>query len=161
MTENPQFPLVHLALYSPRIAQNVGAAGRLCAATKTPLHVIRPIPFSFDDKTLKRTGMDYWELVDWTVHADFAAFQKAMENRRIWLFTTKAEQAHTDVSYRAGDVLLFGNEPHGVPDEVHSQIGAEHSVKIPIFEPRARSLNLATACAVAIYEAIRSIGPAS
>lgn len=149
---------VSVILYSPRIPQNLAAVGRVCAATRTPLHVIRPVPFPLDDKSIRRTGMDYWDLVDLAVHNSFAECRAACGDRRVWLFTTKATRAHTDAEYRAGDMLLFGNESHGVPDDIHAAVGIDCSVRIPILEPRARSLNLASSVAVAVYEAMRRLG---
>lgn len=144
-----------VVLYSPRIPQNVGAVGRLCAATRTALHVVRPVPFALDDKSLRRAGMDYWEFVRLSIHNDFEAMRGAAPAGRTWLFTTKATMPHAEARFEPGDWLLFGNESHGVPDEVHDAIGGERRVRIPILDERARSLNLASAVAVGLYEALR------
>lgn len=148
-------PGISIALYSPRIPQNVGAVGRLCAATRAPLHIVRPVPFPLDDKSLRRTGMDYWDYVGLTVHSDFASLAAAAPAGRVWLFTTRATVPHTEARFAAGDWLLFGNESHGVPDDVHDTIGAERCLRIPILDERARSLNLASAVAIGLYEALR------
>lgn len=146
---------VSVALHSPRIPQNLGAVGRLCAATRSPLHVVRPVPFPLDDKSLRRTGMDYWDYVRLSVHVDFAAMREHAPAGRVWLFTTRATQPHSEARFEPGDWLLFGNESHGVPDDVHAAIGEERSLRIPILDERARSLNLASAVAIGLYEALR------
>lgn len=147
---------VDLVLYSPRIPQNVGAVGRLCAVTRTPLHVIRPITFPLDDKALKRSAMDYWKYVSLAVHDSYPACREALAGRRLWLFSTRGERLYTEAPYEPGDVLLFGSEPNGVPDNIRHEL-AEWTVQIPLFERRTRSLNLAMACAIGLYEAIRQI----
>ncbi|MBI5153770.1 tRNA (cytidine(34)-2'-O)-methyltransferase [Candidatus Poribacteria bacterium] len=159
--QDVQFEALAIILFSPRIAQNVGSIGRLCAAARAPLHIVRPVPFRLDDKSLRRTAMDYWEFLSLTIHTGWPACRAAFAGRRIWLFTTKAERLHTSVEYRAGDALLFGNESHGVPEEVRQELGEDAAVRIPIHEPRARSLNLSQAAAIGLHEAIRQFGIAA
>jgi tRNA (cytidine/uridine-2'-O-)-methyltransferase len=146
-----------IALYSPRIAANVGAIGRLCAALSVPLHLIRPIPFTLNDQTLKRAGMDYWERVDYRLHLDFAAFQKAVQPNRVLLNTTKASAVYSDFAFQSGDVLLFGNEPHGVTDDIREAIPEEHHLRIPMPDGESRSLNLGMSCGIVAYEALRQL----
>jgi len=148
---------LRLVLHSPRIALNVGAVGRLCAATGTELHVVRPIPFSLDERTLERSGLDYWSYVRLVVHTDWSGFLRTMGDGRAWLFTTRGTRAWDEARFRRGDALVFGNEPHGVTDEVRESIPQERHLKIPMLDPRARSLNMAMAAAVGIYEAIRQV----
>ncbi len=145
-----------IALYSPRIARNVGAIGRVCAATGAVLHVIRPIPFQLDDKALRRAGMDYWAHVDLRVHDSFAEFAEAA-GEGVWLFTTHGSRSHVDAPYAAGDCLLFGNEPHGVPDDVRAAVPSGRHLRVPMPGPAGRSLNLATTVAVGLYEALRCL----
>ncbi len=147
---------VAIVLHSPRIAQNAGAVGRVCAATGVPLHIIRPVPFRLDDKALRRAGMDYWPHVDLRIHDSFIDFAEVASGR-LWLFTTRGKRSHIDASYEAGDYLFFGNEPHGVPDEVRAAIPPEQHLRIPMPGPAGRSLNLATSVAVGLYEAMRCL----
>lgn len=146
-----------LVLYSPRIPQNVGGIGRLCAATNTPLHIVRPIPFQLDDRTLRRSAMDYWDHVELSIHDDFPACRAALALRRLWLFSTRGRRAHWDADFRRGDVLLFGSEPAGVPEDLHAEIGVEHTLRVPLLNPAARSLNLSMAAGIGLYEALRQI----
>ncbi|MBX3728248.1 MAG: tRNA (cytidine(34)-2'-O)-methyltransferase [Candidatus Sumerlaeia bacterium] len=148
---------LELVLYSPRIPQNVGAIGRLCATTSTPMHVIRPITFPLDDRALRRSAMDYWDHVHLTLHDGFRAFRDAMPERRIWLFSTRGQRLHWDTEFQLGDVLLFGNEAHGVPENIHAELGPERVVRLPQGNPHTRSLNLAMAAAVALFEAMRRV----
>lgn len=122
------------------------------------MHVVRPIPFSLDDRALKRSGLDYWDYVALTVHPDWHSFADWLSGRRWWLFTTRASRTYTDARFEDGDVLLFGNEPHGVPGGVHAAAGPERSLRIPMLDGRARSLNLSMSAAVATYEALRQTG---
>ncbi|MGF1571557.1 MAG: tRNA (cytidine(34)-2'-O)-methyltransferase [Sumerlaeia bacterium] len=157
----PSSSLIHhqlsLCLYSPRIAANVGTIGRLCAATSTHLQIIRPIPFTFTDQSLKRSGMDYWEHVDKTVHNTFQDFMAANAERKIWLFTTHGKRPYWDAEFSPSDVLMFGNEPHGVTDEIRNAIPREQHLLVPMPSENGRSLNLATTTGIALYEALRQI----
>ncbi len=146
---------IEVVLVSPRIPQNVGAIGRLCAAMEVPLHVIRPVPFRLDDASLRRSGMDYLDYLDLRVHLAWDAFRALMEDRRRWLFTTRGTALLPGAAFRDGDLLLFGNEPDGAPPAVHEWVGMDRRLRIPMREARARSLNLAMACAMGVYEATR------
>jgi tRNA (cytidine/uridine-2'-O-)-methyltransferase len=146
---------IEVVLVSPRIPQNVGAIGRLCAAMAVPLHVIRPVPFRLDDASLRRSGMDYLEYLDLRVHVSWEEFREAMADRRRWLFTTRGAGPLPGAAFQDGDLLLFGNEPDGAPPVVHDWVGEERRLRIPMREERARSLNLAMACAMGVYEALR------
>ncbi|MEM9226505.1 MAG: tRNA (cytidine(34)-2'-O)-methyltransferase [Verrucomicrobiota bacterium] len=148
--------MLHLVLFQPEIPQNTGNIGRLCAITRSRLHLIHPMGFTITDRQLKRSGMDYWHQLDVHHHADWQAFRSSeAAPQRLWLFTTKAKQAYWDVSFAAGDGLVFGNEGHGAPDWLHAEIGDANRVTIPQADPELRSLNLSTAVGIATYEVLR------
>lgn len=151
--------MLHLVLFQPEIAPNTGNIGRLCALTRSRLHLIHPLGFAITDRNLKRAGMDYWKSLDVHEHADWAAFRASPQApRRLWLFTTKAEQSFWAVRFADGDGLVFGNEGAGAPAWLHAEIGAAQSVTIPHANPDLRSLNLSTAAGIACYEALRQVG---
>lgn len=150
--------MLHIILFEPEIPQNTGNIGRLCAVTKSRLHLIHPLGFTISDKHLKRSGMDYWHSLDIHHHAHWEAFlQSASKPQRLWLLTTKASKTIWDVTFQDEDGLVFGNEGHGSPPWLHTSIGACHSLKIPQFAKELRSLNLATSVGIATYEALRHI----
>jgi tRNA (cytidine/uridine-2'-O-)-methyltransferase len=151
--------MLHLVLFQPEIAPNTGNVGRLCALTRSRLHLIHPLGFAITDRNLKRAGMDYWKSLDVHEHADWTAFRASPHApRRLWLFTTKTEQSFWAVHYADGDGLVFGNEGSGAPAWLHDELGATQRVTIPHANPELRSLNLSTAAGVACYEALRQIG---
>ena len=151
--------MLHMVLFAPEIAPNTGNVGRLCALTCSRLHLIHPLGFAITDKHLKRAGMDYWKSLDVHEHADWKAFRASPSApQRLWLFTTKTTQSYWDVSYSAGDGLVFGNEGSGAPDWLHAEIGEARRVTIPHANPALRSLNLSTAAGIGCYEALRQIG---
>ena len=143
---------LHLATYQPDIAPNLGAMIRLSACFATPLHVIEPCGFPFSLKALRRTAMDYADIADVTRYDDWPAFTRTRPPGRLVLLTTKGATPLWDFDFSRGDTLLMGRETAGVPDEVH--VAADARVLIPVAPP-ARSLNLATAAAIALAEAIR------
>ncbi len=143
---------MRIAMYEPEIAGNVGAVLRLGACFGTPVDLIEPMGFVWDDRRVRRTAMDYIDHVDITRHSDFAAFRASLGPQRVILFTTKGSQPLHDFAFRPDDVLLFGKESSGVPAEVAQSCDAR--VLIPI-RPEVRSLNLAIASAVALGEALR------
>lgn len=151
---------MRLALYCPEIAQNVGTLLRLAACWQTPVDIVEPCGFPFDDRKLRRAGMDYMDQVDLTRHADWSAFRSATDGSRLVLLTTKGAVPHTDFAFSAGDILLLGQEGAGVPPEVHA--AADARIRLPM-APEMRSLNVAVAGAVALGEALRQTGgfPAS
>lgn len=155
--------MLHVILFQPEIAPNTGNIGRMCALTRSRLHLIHPLGFEITDKNLKRAGMDYWSELDVHEHADWKTFRSSSAGpRRLWLFTTKTEQNFWNVRYADGDGLVFGNEGSGAPAWLHEEIGAEQRVTIPHANAQLRSLNLSTAAGVACYEALRQVGlPAS
>lgn len=127
---------------------------RLCVNTSSRLHLIHPLGFEVDDARLRRAGLDYREHADVRHHADFEAFLEEARPRRIFAFTPVGEQLYSEISYRAGDALLFGSESAGLPSEVLEHEAVTGRVRIPI-APGGRSLNLANAAAIAVYEAWR------
>lgn len=146
---------MRIALFEPEIAGNVGAVLRLGACFGTPVDLIEPMGFVWDDRRVRRTAMDYIDHVEVARHADFGAFRTSIGTRRLILFTTKASAPLYDFVFRADDVLLFGKESAGVPGNVAQACDAR--VLIPI-RPEVRSLNLAIASAVALGEALRQTG---
>ncbi|HCU64857.1 MAG TPA: tRNA (uridine(34)/cytosine(34)/5-carboxymethylaminomethyluridine(34)-2'-O)-methyltransferase TrmL [Rheinheimera sp.] len=149
--------MFHIALFEPKIAPNCGNIIRLAANNGCALHLIEPLGFDFEEKKLRRAGLDYHDLARVSRHANYDAFLQAMNGRRIIACTTKGSRPHTDVAYQAGDVLLFGSETHGLPDEVRNAIAPEFRIRIPMMAD-ARSLNLANAVAIISYEAWRQQG---
>jgi tRNA (cytidine/uridine-2'-O-)-methyltransferase len=145
---------MRIALHQPEIAGNVGAVLRLGACLGLPVDVIEPCGFPFSDRALARSGMDYVEHVQVTRHADWDAFRAAQGGRPILLTTAGDVRLH-DVAFRADDILLFGSESSGAPAYVHDAVSLR--VRIPIAAD-ARSLNLATACAITAAEALRQTG---
>lgn len=147
---------LHVALVEPEIPPNTGSIARLCAATETPLHLIGRLGFTIDDKQLKRAGLDYWPWVDVRRHADWDAFRAEVPGRRL-AFSARATRPYTAIAFAPGDVLVFGCETRGLPPAIKDELaGALYA--IPIASPHVRSLNLATAVAIVLYEARRQLG---
>lgn len=147
--------MLHLVLFQPEIPQNTGNVGRMCALTRSRLHLIHPLGYEITDRNLKRAGMDYWKSLDVHEHADWPAFRASpLAPARLWLFTTKAERSFWDASFQDGDGLVFGNEGAGAPDWLHEEL-RDWRVTIPHANPALRSLNLSTAAGIACYEALR------
>jgi tRNA (cytidine/uridine-2'-O-)-methyltransferase len=147
---------MQVALVEPEIPPNTGSIARLCAATGTPLHLIGKLGFSIDDKHLKRAGLDYWPYVDVHQHPDWATFAARVPGRRI-AFSARADRPYTALTYAADDVLVFGCETRGLPAAIKNELAAE-IYAIPITSPHVRSLNLATAVAIVLYEGRRQLG---
>ncbi len=143
---------MRIALYEPEIAGNVGAVLRLGACLGVAVDLIEPLGFAWDDRRVRRTAMDYIDHVAVTRHADFDAFRTAQAGARLVLFTTKATQSAYDFSFAANDVLLFGKESAGVPPIVAER--CDVGLRLPI-RAEVRSMNLATAAALALGEALR------
>jgi tRNA (cytidine/uridine-2'-O-)-methyltransferase len=151
--------MFHVVVFEPEIPPNTGNLIRLSANTGCQLHLIKPLGFSLDRKSVRRAGLDYDELATVHVHENFAAARAAIPGR--WFaIETGSPKRHVDAQFEAGDVLLFGSERRGLPREVLDQIPAEHLLSLPMLAGN-RSLNLANAAAVAVYEAWRQIGFAS
>ncbi len=151
--EKPNFRIV---LLEPEIPQNTGNIGRTCVGTGSELHLIEPFGFEITDKNLKRAGLDYWQYLTWFKHPNFESWKKMVENwDRVFFFSTKAQKSYYDIEYKMGDSLVFGRETKGLPAELLAQY-PEKFVTIPQYGP-VRSLNVATAAAIAIYEGLRQI----
>lgn len=151
--------MFHIALYEPEIPPNTGNIARLCAATRTELHIVGPAGFRLDDRAVKRAGLDYWDQVSLTRHLDLDALKSALPGSRFVYFTTKSTRPYTAWSFADGDCLVFGPETRGLPRDV-LEASPESCLTIPMANPAVRSLNLATSVGIALYEAIRqtSIG---
>lgn len=146
---------MRLALYEPEIAGNVGAVLRLGACLGVPVDLIEPMGFTWDDRRVRRTAMDYIDHVEVTRHADFGVFKASVSGNRLVLLTTKADCSVYDFSFDPGDILLFGKESAGVPLPVSE--ACEARVRLPM-RAEVRSLNLATSAALALGEALRQTG---
>ena len=144
---------LQVALIQPQIPPNTGNIARLCAATDTPLHLIEPLGFSLDESELRRAGLDYWDSVDLWVHPDWFAFRDAMGRERCLYFSSNAARCYWDASYRSNSCLVFGNETEGMPARILEK-HPDRCFRIPMDGP-VRSLNLATAVGIVLYEGIR------
>lgn len=155
-------PLLHLVLYQPQIPNNTGNIGRTAATTGCRLHLIHPLGFSMDEKARRRAGLDYWHLVDCREHSSWEAFLDREAPRRFWLYTTGGAVPHWKARFERGDYMIFGQENGGLPSRVHrwvtERMGHDHLLTLPMRPVEgARSLNLATAVACAVYEGMRQI----
>ncbi|WP_127560610.1 tRNA (cytidine(34)-2'-O)-methyltransferase [Saccharospirillum alexandrii] len=149
--------MFHIALHEPQIAPNTGNIMRLVANNGCQLHLIEPLGFDFEEKKLRRAGLDYQDLARMSRHPDYAAFIEAMGERRVFAFTTKGHRNYADVRFEPGDVLLFGSETAGLPTNIREALPAEHCLRIPML-PNNRSMNLSNAVALVSYEAWRQQG---
>lgn len=149
--------MLDVVLFQPQIPPNTGNIIRLCANTGFRLHLIEPLGFDFDDKKLRRAGLDYHEFAATKRHKNFASFVETETPNRILAITTKATNYYGDVSFTEGDYLLFGSETAGLPEEVRQQIPDKDKIRIPMIKD-SRSMNLSNASAVIIYEAWRQLG---
>lgn len=146
--------MIKVALVEPEIPQNTGNIARLCAATSTPLHIVGVTGFRLDDKAVRRAGLDYWDEVDLSRHANLAALTGVLTDSRLIYFTTKAERSYLEWKFTENDCLVFGRETRGLPVEL-LRANWDHCLKIPILNPKVRSLNLANSVAIVLYEALR------
>lgn len=144
---------MHIILHQPEIPANTGNIGRTCVATGTSLHLIEPLGFRLDEKSIRRSGMDYWENLDVTRYINFEEFKEKHPQAKIWMATTKAKHVYTDVSYSENDYIMFGKESGGIPEEILVD-HEENCIRIPML-PDIRSLNLSNAAAIVLYEALR------
>jgi len=149
--------MLHVVLFQPEIAPNTGNIGRMCALTRSRLHLIHPLGYEINDRNLRRAGMDYWKSLDVHQHADWAAFRASPHApRRLWLLTTKSERSFWDARYADEDGLVFGNEGSGAPDWLHQELH-DWRITIPRANAELRSLNLSTAAGIACFEALRQL----
>jgi tRNA (cytidine/uridine-2'-O-)-methyltransferase len=149
---------MHIVLVEPEIPPNTGNVARLCAATKTRLHLIEPFGFALDDKRLKRAGMDYWQQVEWRRWPNWTAFEKQLPvGARLWFVESGGPRTYAEVEYRAEDFLVFGRETAGLPKAL-LQRHRDQWVRIPMFNRSSRSLNLSNCVAIVLFEALRQCG---
>ncbi|MDI3331970.1 MAG: tRNA (cytidine(34)-2'-O)-methyltransferase [Micrococcus sp.] len=153
----PGTPGFRILFHSPEIPGNTGNAIRLAAITGAELHLVEPVGFDFSDAKLRRAGLDYHDLAVLTVHPSLQAAWAVLMPARVFAFTSAGDTLFTDVSYRAGDVLLFGRESTGLPAEVLADPRVTARVRLPM-QPARRSLNLANSASIAVYEAWRQHG---
>ena len=148
--------MLNIVLVEPEIPMNTGNIARTCAATRSSLHLIKPLGFDISDKAVKRAGLDYWSMVDLHVYENIEHFFTCNPEPDIWLATTKAPRDYTGASFRPGCWLMFGKETAGLPAQLRSTY-YDRCIRIPMRED-ARSLNLANSVAVLTYEALRQQG---
>ena len=149
----PAIPF-NIVLVEPEIPPNTGTTARLCGATDTILHLVKPLGFSTDDKHLKRAGLDYWEYVKIVYWESFDEFLAAQDEKKLYFFTKKTGRPYTNADFKPGDFLIFGKETKGLPEEI-IRLYIERCYTIPMSNPKIRSLNLANAAGIVLYEALR------
>jgi tRNA (cytidine/uridine-2'-O-)-methyltransferase len=156
--ENPALfvPRLHVVLVHPEIAANTGSIGRTCVAVGAMLWLVRPLGFHLDDRYLRRAALDYWKQLDFKIVDGLEEIVSALGRDRLWSFSTRAARIYTDAHYQPGDALLFGPESRGLPLSWLDE-RPDRAVRIPI-RPEARSLNLANAVAIGLFEAARQLG---
>lgn len=147
---------VEVVLYQPEIPPNTGNIIRLCANTGARLHLVEPLGFAIDDRQLRRAGLDYHEFADIEVHANWAACQTALSGKRLFAFTTRGAQRLDTAHFAAGDVLVFGPETRGLPEDALADFPPERRLRLPM-RTGQRSLNLSNAVAVGVFEAWRQL----
>ena len=153
----PRMPFpIQIVLLRPEIPHNTGAIGRLCVDLDCPLHLIRPLGFALTSSWVKRAGMDYWTHLDLHLHDNWDAYLETVRPTRLFFASTRGSRSLYDCTFAAGDVLVFGNESSGLPEEFYARY-QEDLFRIPMPGPHARSLNLANAVSVAAYEALRQL----
>ena len=148
--------MLSVALVEPEIPPNTGNIARLCAATNVPLHIVGVTGFRMDDRALRRAGLDYWPEVQLTRHRDLASFHQSLPEARFVYLTTKAERPYTEWNFEANDCLVFGRETRGLPEDL-LRANWQNCLKIAMPNPRVRSLNLATAVGIVLFEALRQL----
>src|ERR1041385_898120 len=149
---------MHIVLVEPEIPPNTGNVARLCAGTRTVLHLIEPLGFKLDDAQLKRAGMDYWQHVEWHRWKNWMAFQQSLPaSARLWFVESNGPRLYTEAVFARGDYLVFGRETAGLPKQLLEE-HRERWLRIPMFNPAARSLNLSNCVALVLFEALRQQG---
>lgn len=148
--------MIHVALVKPEIPPNTGNIARLCAANGIPLHLVGRLGFRIDDRSVRRAGLDYWPHVDLHQERDLEELRARLPNSRFIYFSVHAERLYTGVAYRPGDCLVFGSESRGLDPDL-LQRNRDQTVRIPMSSVHVRSLNLSSAAAIAVYEALRQL----
>lgn len=146
-----------IVLLEPQIPPNTGNIARLCAATNTRLEIVGKIGFELTDRYLKRAGLDYWDYLDWEYYKDIDEYMARLDETAIHLFTTKTAKSYTDIKFCQNDRLVFGSELTGISDEYRKKY-TNRLCTIPMYNKNVRSLNLSSATAIVLYEAIRQLG---
>lgn len=146
--------MVSVALVEPEIPPNTGNIARLCAATNVPLHIVGVTGFRMDDRAVRRAGLDYWPHVQLVRHTNLESLHQSLPGSRFVYLTTKADRVYTDWVFQPDDCLVFGPETRGLPEDLLRR-NWDNCLKIPMFNPNVRSLNLATAVGIVLYEALR------
>lgn len=150
-------PILHVVLYQPEIHYNAGNVGRTCVAAGAKLWMVRPLGFRLTDPHLRRAGLDYWEYLVWQVVADWNELTQYLSPDRMWFFSKWGQKVYTEIRYQPGDILVFGSETQGLPEWLRTRY-QDRLVRIPL-RSEARSLNLAVSVGVAVFEALRQLGP--
>ena len=148
--------MFNIALYEPEIPPNTGNIIRLCANTGCKLHLIKPLGFDLDDKKLRRAGLDYREFAKIELWDTLKKFLNESDGKRVFGVTTKGQKNYSDILFERGDILLFGPETRGLPNEILESIAPERKIRIPM-KADSRSLNLANAASIVVYEAWRQL----
>ncbi len=147
---------MHIILHQPEIPANTGNIGRTCVATGTALHLIEPLGFRLDEKSIRRAGMDYWAHLDVTRYINFQEFREKHPGAKIWYATTKAKRLYTEADFGQDDYIMFGKESAGIPEELLVE-NESTCIRVPMME-EIRSLNLSNSVAIVLYEALRQNG---
>lgn len=147
---------LNIVLFEPEIPQNTGNIGRTCVLTDCKLHLIKPMGFSIDEKSVKRAGLDYWSYLELEVHESLEDLYKKYQGATFYYSTTKAKKLYSGVKYKNGDFIVFGKESAGLPDKVRDD-NAETCIRVPMISSSTRSLNLSNTVAIVAYEALRQI----
>lgn len=144
---------MNIVLHQPEIPANTGNIGRTCVATGTTLHLIEPLGFRLDEKSIKRAGMDYWEKLDVRRYVNYEDFLEKNPGAKVWMATTKAKHCYSDVEFGPDDYIMFGKESAGIPEEILVD-NEDTCIRIPMLD-EIRSLNLSNSVAIVLYEALR------
>lgn len=145
---------LNIVLYQPEIPQNTGNIARTCVLTNSKLHLIKPLGFSIDEKSVRRAGLDYWQYLDLEIHESFEEFMNKYANNTIYLSSTHADKYHSEIKFKSGDFIMFGRESSGVPKEVHERV---QGMRVPMINTTTRSLNLSNTVSIVAYEALRQL----
>ena len=146
-----------VVLVEPKIPPNTGSIARLCAATRIPLHLVEPLGFEITNSRLKRAGLDYWEFAQVKTHSSLESLISGLDPRDLCFFSKKATRSYLEARFQGNELLVFGSETVGLPEELLGSY-PERCFRIPIIQPAVRSLNLANAVAIVVYEALRQVG---
>ena len=146
--------MLNIVLLEPEKPANTGNIGRTCLLTNSKLHLIRPFKFNMDDKTLRRTGLDYWKDVNVEIYDDYSDFLNKNSNKNIYYATTKANKIYSEIKYKDGDYIVFGKESAGIPENILKE-NKDKCIKIPMISELKRSLNLSNSANIILFEALR------